>query len=176
MRGLLSCTLVCLAAMLFLSPKGGYAMDLKSTVFDQGGMIPAKYSCDGTNVSPPLSWDNAPSGTKSFALICDDPDAPMGTWVHWVYFDIPAATKSLPEHVETSGTPSSGGQQGLNDSRKTGYSGPCPPSGVHRYYFKLYALDTVLNLPAGTTTKDKLLKAMEGHILTQAHLMGKYKR
>ena len=148
-------------------------MDLKSTVFDQGGMIPAKYSCDGTNVSPPLSWDNAPSGTKSFALICDDPDAPMGTWVHC---DIPAATKSLPEHVETSGTPSSGGQQGLNDSRKTGYSGPCPPSGVHRYYFKLYALDTVLNLPAGTTTKDKLLKAMEGHILTQAHLMGKYKR
>lgn len=176
MRGSMSYTLLCLVAMLFLSPKGGYAMDLKSTVFSPGGMIPAKFSCDGTDVSPPLAWDNAPSGTKSFALICDDPDAPMGTWVHWVYFDIPAATKSLPEHIEVIATPSNGGRQGLNDFRKTGYGGPCPPSGVHRYYFKLYALDTALNLPAGTTTKDKLLKAMEGHILTQAQLMGKYKR
>ena len=96
MRGSVSCTVMCLAALLLSSPKGGYAMDLTSTAFGQGGMIPAKYSCDGSDVSPPLAWDNAPTGTKSFALICDDPDAPMGTWVHWVYFDIPAATKSLP--------------------------------------------------------------------------------
>jgi len=151
-------------------------MDLKSTAFSPGGMIPAKYSCDGTDVSPPLSWDNAPSGTKSFALICDDPDAPMGTWVHWVFYDIPLTVTSLSEHIETTGTPSSGGRQGLNDFRKIGYGGPCPPSGVHRYYFKLYALDTILNLPAGTTTKAQLLKAMTGHILTQAQLLGKYKR
>jgi len=151
-------------------------MDLKSTAFSPGGMIPAKYSCDGKDVSPPLSWDNAPSGTKSFALICDDPDAPMGTWVHWVFYDIPLTVTSLSEHIETTGTPSSGGRQGLNDFRKIGYGGPCPPSGVHRYYFKLYALDTILNLPAGTTTKAQLLKAMTGHILTQAQLLGKYKR
>jgi hypothetical protein len=162
--------------MLSISPEGGYAMDLKSNVFNQGGMIPAKYSCAGEDVSPPLAWGNVPSGTKSFALICDDPDAPMGTWVHWVYFDIPATAKSLPEHIEGAPTPASGGSQGLNDFHKIGYGGPCPPSGVHRYYFKLYALDAALNLPAGTTTKAQLVKAMEGHVLTQAQLMGKYKR
>ena len=176
MHRLMSLTLACLTAMLFLSPKGGCAMDLKSTAFSQDGMIPAKYSCDGADVSPPLSWDKAPAGTKSFALICDDPDAPVGTWVHWVYFDIPATLTSLPEHIESKGTPSNGGRQGLNDFRKIGYGGPCPPSGVHRYYFKLYALDSMLNLAAGTITKAQLLQAMEGHILTQAQLMGKYKR
>lgn len=172
----MSLALGCLIVMLFQSPEGGYAMDLESPAFSQGGMIPAKYSCDGADVSPPLSWNNTPSGTKSFALICDDPDAPVGTWVHWVYFDIPAGVSSLAEHIETKEIPSGGGRQGLNDFRKVGYGGPCPPSGVHRYYFKLYALDTMLNLRAGTTTKTQLLKAMEGHILTQAQLMGMYKR
>ncbi|HQP32093.1 MAG TPA: YbhB/YbcL family Raf kinase inhibitor-like protein [Deltaproteobacteria bacterium] len=151
-------------------------MDLKSPAFSQGGMIPAKYSCDGADISPPLSWNNVPAGTKSFALICDDPDAPVGTWVHWVYFDIPATVTSLAEHIEATEMPANGGRQGLNDFRKVGYGGPCPPSGVHRYYFKLYALDAMLNQVAGTTTKAQLLKAMEGHILTQAQLMGKYKR
>lgn len=168
-------TLLCLVAMLLLCPEGGYAMDLKSTVFSEGGMIPAKYTCDGQDCSPPLSWDKVPAGTKSFALICDDPDAPVGTWVHWVYYNIPAGTSSLPEHVATKENPPEGGTQGMNDFRKTGYGGPCPPSGVHRYYFKLYALDAMLGLPSGTT-KTALIKAMQGHILNQAQIMGTYKR
>ncbi len=168
-------TIVFMLAFLYQTIEGGFAMDLKSAAFNGGGMMPAKYTCDGMDVSPPLTWDNAPVGTKSFALICDDPDAPVGTWVHWVCYDIPAGTKSLPENVAKTETLTTGGRQGVNDFRKAGYGGPCPPGGVHRYFFKLYALDTLLNLTSGTT-KQELLKAMEGHILGEAQLMGKYKR
>lgn len=150
-------------------------MKLISSVFDEGAMIPSKYTCDGADVSPPLKWGELPDGTKSLALICDDPDAPVGTWVHWVYYDIPAETEGLPENVATNERPVEGGTQGINDFRKIGYGGPCPPGGTHRYYFKLYALDIPLNLSSGATKK-QLLKAMENHIIGQAQLMGKYRR
>lgn len=158
-----------------LRTKGGSAMEIKSSAFAHEGMIPAKYTCDGKNISPPLSWSGAPKETKSFALICDDPDAPMGTWVHWVFFDIPPTVTSLPESVSRLEEIPGLGKNGKNTSRRWGYDGPCPPSGIHRYYFKLYALDAMLNLPPGLT-KEELLKAMRGHILAQAEIMGKYKR
>jgi hypothetical protein len=158
----------------FAKAKGG-TMELISSAFNEGEMIPGKYTCDGADVSPPLKWGALPSGTKSLALICDDPDAPVGTWVHWVYYDIPAGSESLPEKVAPEKHPAGGGTQGLNDFRKIGYGGPCPPGGTHRYYFKLYALDTTLNLSPGATKK-QLLKAMENHIIGKAQLMGKYKR
>lgn len=150
-------------------------MELCSSAFDDGGMIPRSFTCDGADRSPPLEWRTVPDGTRSLALICDDPDAPMGTWVHWVYYDIPAETSSLPENVAPHEQPPNGGTQGTNDFRKIGYGGPCPPGGTHRYYFKLYALDATLKLSPGATKKE-LRKAMEGHILGQAELMGKYKR
>ena len=150
-------------------------MDLNSSAFNSGEMIPRKYTCDGVDISPPLEWDSVPAGTKSFALICDDPDAPMGTWVHWVYYDIPPEIKALPENVASKEHPANGGKQGTNDFRKIGYGGPCPPSGTHRYYFKLYALDVMLNLAPGATKK-QLLKEMEKHMLGEAQLMAKYKR
>lgn len=157
--------------------RGGGKMDIRltSTAFAEGGIIPRKYTCDGADVSPPLAWDNVPDGTKSFALICDDPDAPMGTWVHWVLFNLPADVRSLPEAVPPDKELSNGARQGTNDFRKIGYGGPCPPRGTHRYYFKLYALDTTLDLPAGSS-KAQLLKAMEGHVLAEGQLMGKYGR
>jgi len=146
-----------------------------STAFEEGGMIPKQYTCDGTDVSPPLAWTSVPEGTKSIALICDDPDAPMGTWVHWVLFNLPADVKELAENVPLQKRLETGAIQGTNDFRKIGYGGPCPPGGTHRYYFKLYALDTELNLQAGAT-KRELLKAIKGHILAEGQLMGKYKR
>jgi len=155
--------------------KGGKMMEIKSTVFKHGEMIPAKYTCDGVNVSPALSWMNFPKDTKSFALICDDPDAPMGTWVHWVIYDIPVSITQLPENVAPQRELAQGGKQGTNDFRKIGYGGPCPPGGEHRYYFKLYALDRMTDLKSGAT-KEQLLKAMKGHILAEAQLMGKYRR
>ena len=148
---------------------------LRSSAFQEGGAIPAKYTCDGQNGSPPLSWEGVPTTAQSLALICDDPDAPRGTWVHWVIFDMPATVKELPENVAPRETVSPGGKQGTNDFKNVGYGGPCPPSGTHRYYFKLYALDTKLDLGA-STTKDQLLKAMEGHIVAKGQLMGTYKR
>jgi len=174
--------LVCLAVFFtiifstlsFAGTKGG-TMELISSAFNEGGMIPGKYTCDGADVSPPLNWGALPVGTKSLALICDDPDAPVGTWVHWVYYDIPIGTKGLPEEVATDEHPEEGGTQGLNDFRKIGYGGPCPPGGTHRYYFKLYALDITLNLSSGATKK-QLLKAMENHIIDQTQLRGKYRR
>jgi hypothetical protein len=156
---------------------GGKTMAIKvmSSAFEEGGMIPRKYACDGADVSPPLAWTGIPEGAKTIALISDDPDAPVGTWVHWVLYDLPANIKELPEAVSPEKELRTGAKQGRNDFRRIGYGGPCPPGGTHRYYFKLYALDTVLNLPAGAT-KAELLKAMEGHILAQGQLMGKYKR
>ncbi len=152
------------------------SMTLTSSVFREGEAIPKKYTCDGEDVSPALAWSGVPNGTKSIALICDDPDAPSGTWVHWVLWGLPPEATSLPEGVR-AGTPLPGGaRQGLNSWRKIGYGGPCPPPGKpHRYYFKLYALDAPLN-PPGTADKAGLEAAMTGHILGQGQLMGRYGR
>ncbi len=152
-------------------------MELKvtSTAFDSGGTIPKKYTCDGADVSPPLAWQGAPDSTKSFAVICDDPDAPMGTWVHWVLFNLPADTVRLPENIPPDEELENGARQGRNDFGRIGYGGPCPPSGTHRYFFKVYALDTKLGLAAGATKAD-VVKAMAGHILAEGHLVGRYSR
>ncbi len=152
-------------------------MEIKitSTAFEDGGLIPARYTCDGTDISPPLRWETVPEGTKTIALICDDPDAPMGTWVHWVLFNLPAETGDLAENIPSEGTLPNQAQQGTSDFGRIGYGGPCPPSGTHRYFFKIYALDTQIELAAGAD-KRQLLKAIEGHILAQGQLIGKYKR
>jgi len=156
---------------------GGKSMTIKieSAAFAEGGMIPKKYTCDGPNVSPPLSWSGVPKGAKSLALICDDPDAPSKTWVHWVIFNIPADTAGFPEHMPGDSTLPNGARNGISDFGKFGYGGPCPPGGTHRYFFKLYALDTTLNL-SGRITKKDLLAAMEKHILAEGQLVGKYTR
>ena len=152
-------------------------MDIKisSSAFGEGGVIPSKYTCDGENISPPLSWSGVPSETKSFALINDDPDAPAGTWVHWVIYNIPAAEKELKEGIPPKENLDNGAVQGLNDFGKSGYGGPCPPGGTHRYYFRIYALDTKLDLQ-GDITQEKLTDAIKGHILAEGQLMGKYSR
>ena len=151
-------------------------IQITSTAFSEGQPIPAKYSCEGRDISPPLQWTNAPANTKSFALIMDDPDAPVGTWVHWVLYDLPANTTGLPENAAKTQTISNGAKQGMNTWPRLGYGGPCPPPGKpHRYFFKLYALDVMLDLKPGLTKKD-LLKAMEGHVLTEGQLMGTYQR
>lgn len=160
------------------TPQGDPAMSfaLYSTAFEQGQYIPKKHTGEGADLSPALQWVNPPSGTKSFALICDDPDAPVGTWVHWVIFNIPGEAEGLPEGVPPDKELKGGARQGVNDFRKIGYGGPMPPrSSVHRYFFKLYALDNPLILNPGVKKAD-LLKAMEKHILGQAELMGLYKR
>jgi len=160
-----------------LEVEGCKNMDIKitSSAFEDGGMIPPKYTCDGDDVSPPLQWDAVPEGTKSIALISDDPDAPMGTWVHWVLFGLPPDTRQLPENVPPDETLPSGAKQGTSDFGRIGYGGPCPPSGTHRYFFKIYSLDTEIDLPPGAT-KRQLLQTIEGHILAQGQLIGKYKR
>jgi len=152
-------------------------MEIKitSSAFEDGGLIPAKYTCDGSDVSVPLQWDAVPEGTKSIALICDDPDAPMGTWVHWVIFGLPAETRELAENLPSDATLANGAKQGITDFGRTGYGGPCPPSGTHRYFFRIYALDTAVDLTSNAKKHD-LLEAMEGHILGQGRLIGKYKR
>jgi Raf kinase inhibitor-like YbhB/YbcL family protein len=150
-------------------------MKLTSAAFKEGQPIPPPYTCDGVNVSPPLEWTGVPSSAKTLAIICDDPDAPSGNWVHWVLYNLPAANLGLIENVPTTAQVKGGGLQGTNDFRKIGYGGPCPPSGTHRYFFKLYALDGELPLKAGAT-KSELLKAMEGHIAGQTQLMGTYHR
>ena len=152
------------------------AFAIRSTAFSAGGTIPKRYTCDGPDVPPPLSWTEPPAGTKSLALIMDDPDAPVGTWVHWVLYNLPASTRELAEGTPTSETLANGARQGTNDFRKIGYGGPCPPQGpAHRYFFKLHALDTELNLAPGATKK-QLEAAIAGHILTQAELIGRYGR
>lgn len=150
-------------------------MKLESTAFTDKGLIPSKYTCDGEDISPPLSWSEPPSGTKSLALIVDDPDAPGKTFVHWVLYDIPATARALPDNVAAEGNLPSGSLQGKNDFGKLGYGGPCPPGGTHRYFFKLYALDTKLGLESGAT-KAQVLVSMDGHILAEAELMGRYQR
>ena len=150
-------------------------MQITSSAFIEEGMIPSKYTCDGQNISPPLAWTDAPAGTKSFALICDDPDAPMGTWVHWVAWNIPPTISKLDENITAQKESANGMKQGNNSWPEIGYGGPCPPSGTHRYYFKLYALDALLEIKPGAT-KEQLLKGMKGHILAEGHVMGKYQR
>jgi Raf kinase inhibitor-like YbhB/YbcL family protein len=157
--------------------RGGDEMAIRITsmAFEEGEMIPQKYTCDGRDVSPPLAWGGVPAGTKSLALICDDPDAPAGTWVHWVLFDLPADTKELSENIPPKKTLESGAKHGINDFREFGYGGPCPPGGTHRYFFRVYALDKETGLNPGAT-KAQLVRAMEGHILAEGQLMGKYRR
>jgi Raf kinase inhibitor-like YbhB/YbcL family protein len=151
-------------------------MKLQSTAFNAMGAIPQKYTCEGQDTAPPLAWSEVPAGTKTFALIVDDPDAPdpkapKMTWVHWVLFDLPASANALPE----GGKPlPAGAREGLNDFKRKGYGGPCPPVGRHRYFFKLYALDTQLELDA--PTKAQLEAAMKGHILAHAELIGTYEK
>jgi Raf kinase inhibitor-like YbhB/YbcL family protein len=164
---------------LGLSPlsSGGtdVAITLTSSAFTEGAMIPRKHTCDAEDISPDLKWAGVPQDAKSLALICDDPDAPVGTWVHWVLFNLPADVTALPAGLPADAVLYNSARHGKNDFRKLGYGGPCPPGGTHRYYFKLYALDTVLTLQSGST-KAELLAAMKGHILAEAQLMGKYKR
>jgi Raf kinase inhibitor-like YbhB/YbcL family protein len=155
------------------------SLSLKSPAFNHEGAIPKQCTCDGQDASPELKWADAPAGAKSLALVVDDPDAPdpaapKMVWVHWVLYNIPANSAGLPAAVKSGNLPS-GTLEGLNDWRRTGYGGPCPPIGRHRYFFKLYALDAVLP-DLKQPTKAQLLKAMEGHILEQATLMGTYQR
>ena len=153
------------------------AFILTSTAFKDGATIPGKHTCDGVDVSPPLAWSGTPAGTRSVALIADDPDAPGGTWVHWVLYNLPAEVSELPENIaKVESLDLGGARQGRNDFRRPGYGGPCPPPGLaHRYFFKLYALDTRLELKAGAQKKD-VEAAMEGHVLGSAQLMGTYAR
>ncbi len=144
---------------------------IKSSVFVQDGQIPQKYTSKGENVSPPLSWASAPANTKTFAIICEDLDA--GMFTHWVIFNIPGNVNQLSEGITNQGTLNNGAKQGINDFNKIGYSGPAPPSGTHRYAFKIYALDTELGLGVDAT-KDQLNNAVQGHILGQAQITGKY--
>lgn len=152
------------------------ALALTSSAFESGETIPVKYTCDGPDVSPPLQWSTPPSGTRSLVLICDDPDAPVGTWVHWVLYGISADTTALPEGVPKEKMVLGTVRQGINDFRRIGYGGPCPPPGKpHRYYFKLYAVDVPTDFDSGLT-KREILEKIEGHILAQGELMGKYGR
>ena len=179
------CGLTLLACLLLEQLAGGrgvaHAVEVEmgfvmtSTAFTEGKPIPSLYTCDGRDISPLLAWTDPPAGTKSFALINDDPDAPMGTWVHWVVYNMPASTRTLPEAFPADKEHADGTRQGMTDFGRIGYGGPCPPSGTHRYFFKLYTLDTLLSLPLGAT-KSTLEAAMQGHILGQAQLMGTYRR
>ncbi|MEJ5240861.1 MAG: YbhB/YbcL family Raf kinase inhibitor-like protein [Anaerolineales bacterium] len=144
-----------------------------SPAFGHGQPIPPVYTCKGRDISPPLMWSDLPQGTKSLALIMDDPDAPMGTWVHWVIYNIPPTRTGLEEAIPADERLADGSLQGKNSWRRIGYGGPCPPSGTHRYFFRLYALDSMLSLAPGAT-KEQLLQAMQGHILAQAEWMGTF--
>jgi Raf kinase inhibitor-like YbhB/YbcL family protein len=156
--------------------KAKESMQITSTAFSEGAQIPPKYTCEDRNVSPPLKWSGVPKGTRSLVLIADDPDAPAGTWIHWVMYDLPQDSEELAEDTPKSESLSNGAKQGMNSFRQLGYGGPCPPPGkAHRYFFKLYALDTVLNLKPAASSKD-VERAMEKHVLGEGHLMGTYKR
>lgn len=156
--------------------KAALTISLTSPAFAEGETIPIKHTCDGEDLSPPLQWRNVPQGTKSLALIGDDPDAPGRTFVHWVLYNIPPTAEELPEGIPAAATLPDGARQGMNDFRRIGYGGPCPPAGKpHRYVFKLYALDIELTLSPEATAQD-LMRAMEGHILAEGRLIGTYQR
>ena len=175
-----------LVTLLTTPPTGASAqgassmtLSLTSSAFAEGGEIPTRYTCEGQDVSPPLGWSQPPSGTKSLALIVDDPDAPdpkapKMTWVHWVLYNLPPTTGQLAEAVERTALPA-GTREGLNDWKRPGYGGPCPPIGRHRYFHKLFALDTILP-DLGRPTKAELEKAMQGHVLAGAQLVGTYEK
>jgi hypothetical protein len=150
-------------------------MEITSSAFKPGESIPSKYTCDSVDISPQLIWSRVPAVTKSFALICDDPDAPSGTYVHWVLYNLPSDLRELREDVPKTDILENGARQGKNDNGEIGYGGPCPPGGTHRYYFKIFALDIVLEEKQGMT-KRELLKLMETHVLEEGQLMGRYKR
>lgn len=158
-----------------LAMEDAMTIELTSPAFAQGQPIPVTYTCKGEDISPALAWGEPPAGTQSFALIMDDPDAPVGTWVHWVLFNIPASARGLPETFPTDASLPDGSLSGKNSWGRTGYGGPCPPSGTHRYFFKLYALDEPLAINAGAD-KGELEKAMVGHILATAELMGTFSK
>ncbi len=151
------------------------SLTLSSPAFAPGQPIPEKFSCKGSSVSPALAWSGAPADTASFALIVEDPDAPAGTWVHWVIYNIPATSKGLAEAVAPQPTFDDGAAQGMNSGNRRYYEGPCPPSGTHRYFFRLYALNARLDLAPGATA-DQLRRAMQGHILAQGELMGTFSK
>lgn len=173
----LASSILAITTLVAITITGGNAMafEITSFVFGAGGAIPARYSCDGPDLSPPLAWREAPAGTKSFALIVDDPDAPAGTWVHWVVWNIPPSSAGFPEGMAKDAALPDGAQQGISDFRRPGWGGPCPPSGTHRYFFKLFALDAMLELPS-TTTASQLEAAMKDHVLAEAKLMGTFSR
>ena len=158
-----------------LAMEDAMSIEITSSAFSHETPIPEKYSCKGEDVSPALAWGEPPTGTQSFALIMDDPDAPVGTWDHWLLFNIPTAARGLPEALPSDVTLPDGSMSGRNSWGKTGYGGPCPPSGTHRYFFKLYALDEMLAISAGAT-KGELEKAMVGHILATGELMGTFSK
>lgn len=171
-----------LIVLLFVASEIGEAamtLSLKSPAFSHLGEIPKRYTCEGSDVSPPLAWSGVPEGTESLVLVVDDPDAPdpkapKMTWVHWVLYNLPPTAGALPEAVAPEALPP-GTQQGLNDWGRSGYGGPCPPIGRHRYFHRLYALDTVLSR-LESPTKAQLLKAMEGHVLAQVDIVGTYQK
>ena len=162
---------------LFVNRKGVERMKLTSEGFKGDGILPSRFTCDGAGVSPPLQWQDVPDGTQAFALICEDPDAPRGVFTHWVLFNLRSGERELGEGVPKDAVLSTGARQGTNSFSNVGYGGVCPPPGddEHRYFFKLFALDTELDLAPGAR-KDQLLDAMADHILAEAQLMGTYKR
>jgi Raf kinase inhibitor-like YbhB/YbcL family protein len=175
LTGILLCISALSAGKLLSQAKGGAAaLQISSPAFSAGETIPKKFTCDGPDVSPNLAWSNVPAKSQSFALLMLDPDAPARVWVHWVLYDLPADARELPEGVAKQEKPLDGARQGLNDFGKIGYGGPCPPPGKpHRYFFEFYALDSKLDLKAGAN-KGQVERAMKGHILAQAELIGKY--
>jgi hypothetical protein len=155
--------------------KKGPVIEVKSPAFGHAMSMSDKYTCDDVDISPPLEWKNAPTGTKSFAIICETPDAPTGNWVQWVIYDIPADMTNLPQSIPRTGELDFGARQGKNDFDQVGYAGPCLPAGQHRFFFRVYALDGPTNLKAGAK-KEELVEAMKGHILAEGALMGVYAR
>lgn len=150
-------------------------MIIESPAFKNGERIPSKYTCDGDDISPEIKWKDAPKSAKSLALILDDPDAPVGVFTHWVILNIPPSQNGLEEGIETKPTLQNGSIQGKTDFGRVGYGGPCPPSATHRYRFHLYALDTTLSLLPGST-KQQVLRAVQGHVLAEAEMIGLYSR
>jgi len=156
-------------------PTTAGSIKLTSTAFKEGELIPRQYTCDGVNVSPSLEWSGVPKTARTLVIIADDPDAPSGTWVHWVLYNLPADNIGMVENLPATDELRAGGFQGKNDFGKIGYGGPCPPSGTHHYFFKIYALDSELSLKAGAT-KAEVEKSMGGHVVSQGQLMGMYRR
>lgn len=174
--GLMLASLMLLCGVTARAASGKADLQVSSAAFQAGQAIPAKYTCDGADLSPPLMWSGAPPNTRSWVLICEDPDAPQGPFTHWLIYGLPASVTELAEGASTSGSVSRSARQGLNDFNRVGYGGPCPPPGkAHRYFFKLYALDTELSVKSRATKKE-LLKAIDKHVLGEGSLMGTYQR